>query len=123
MNLKSPTGRLARWALQLQPYNIKIEYTPGRGNVLTDTLSHLPEKPPKDIPSDICSVHIELPHRGPTKLRDEQLRDPEVKNILDCFSSTEHDATRHGRTKGTSPLLESKHKFWKNTTTHQAPAT
>ena len=100
MNLKSPTGRLARWALQLQPYNIKIEYTPGRGNVLADTLSRLPEKPPEDIPSNICSVHVELPRRGPTELRDEQLRDPEVKKILDCFSSTEHDATRSWTDRG-----------------------
>jgi hypothetical protein len=29
MTLKSPTGRLARWALQLQPYNLSIEYTQG----------------------------------------------------------------------------------------------
>jgi hypothetical protein len=46
MTLKSPTGRLARWALQLQPYNLSIEYTPGRANALAAMLSHpaMPEE-------------------------------------------------------------------------------
>ena len=29
MSLKSPSGWLVRWALQLQPFNLVIEYTPG----------------------------------------------------------------------------------------------
>lgn len=39
MSLKSPSGRLARWALSLQEYNLKIEYTPGKSNVIADTSS------------------------------------------------------------------------------------
>ncbi|GFU76754.1 retrovirus-related Pol polyprotein from transposon 297 [Trichonephila clavipes] len=30
MKLKSPTGRLARWALQLQSFNLNMEYIPGK---------------------------------------------------------------------------------------------
>ena len=41
-SLKSPTGRLARWALEFQPYNIQFGYMPGRQNMVADTLS----KPP-----------------------------------------------------------------------------
>lgn len=39
MSLKSPIGRLARWVLALQLYNLKVTYTPGKANVLADTLS------------------------------------------------------------------------------------
>lgn len=30
MTLKSPTGRLTRWTLQLQPYDLLITYNPGQ---------------------------------------------------------------------------------------------
>ncbi|GFT43526.1 retrovirus-related Pol polyprotein from transposon 297 [Trichonephila clavipes] len=39
MKLKSPTGRLARWALQLQSFNLNMEYIPGKSNVIADMLS------------------------------------------------------------------------------------
>ncbi|GFX63023.1 retrovirus-related Pol polyprotein from transposon 297 [Trichonephila clavipes] len=43
MNLTSPTGRLARararWALQIQSYNLKIDYFPGKCNFIADMLS------------------------------------------------------------------------------------
>ena len=40
MSPKAPSGRLARWALLLQEFNIKkLEYIPGKQNVIADTLS------------------------------------------------------------------------------------
>lgn len=36
MSLKTPAGRLAKWALQLQGYNLKIEYTPAKSNRVAD---------------------------------------------------------------------------------------
>ncbi|GFU46127.1 retrovirus-related Pol polyprotein from transposon 17.6 [Trichonephila clavipes] len=34
LSLKSPTGRLARWAPQIQSYNLTIDYISGRSNLL-----------------------------------------------------------------------------------------
>lgn len=40
-NLKNPTGRLARWALQLLEYNYEIVYGKGSSNLVTDALSRI----------------------------------------------------------------------------------
>ncbi|GFW42861.1 retrovirus-related Pol polyprotein from transposon 297 [Trichonephila clavipes] len=39
LNLKSPTGRLARWALEIQSFNLKVQYIPGKANVVAHMLS------------------------------------------------------------------------------------
>ncbi|GFW77432.1 retrovirus-related Pol polyprotein from transposon 17.6 [Trichonephila clavipes] len=39
LNLKSPTGRLARWALEIQSFNLKVQYIPCKANVVADMLS------------------------------------------------------------------------------------
>ncbi|GFS92598.1 retrovirus-related Pol polyprotein from transposon 297 [Trichonephila clavipes] len=36
LNLKSPTGRLARWALEIQSFNLKAQYIPGKANVVAN---------------------------------------------------------------------------------------
>lgn len=43
LNLKDPTGRLARWSLKLQQYRFDVEYRKGSQNVVADTLSRIPE--------------------------------------------------------------------------------
>lgn len=101
MTLKSPTGRLARWALQLQPYNLDISYTPGRTNLVADTLS----RPPcNNISEDNCTlfrVQIDMPRRNAEDIRTEQLKDADLKIIIDCLESVENDES-HNRwtTKG-----------------------
>ncbi|GFX35246.1 retrovirus-related Pol polyprotein from transposon 297 [Trichonephila clavipes] len=41
LSLKSPTGRLARGALQIQSYNLTIDHIPGRSNFIADLLSRV----------------------------------------------------------------------------------
>jgi hypothetical protein len=79
MSLKSPSGRLGPWAFELQPYNLRIEYTPGKANVVTNTLSRpfLTEEPPL---CHISLIHTELPRRGAAEIRQGQLNDPEENN-------------------------------------------
>ena len=39
MSLTTPSGRLARWALEVQNFSFDLEYIPGRLNALADLLS------------------------------------------------------------------------------------
>ena len=48
---KQTNGRLARWALKLQPFSFSIKYKPGVEHCNADTLSRLfPEDPPSRMP-------------------------------------------------------------------------
>lgn len=42
VNIKSPSGRLARWAVRLQQFNFVIEHRKGKDNIVPDALSRDP---------------------------------------------------------------------------------
>ena len=42
MNIKEPTGRLAKWSLEIQQYDFEIVYRSGRSNANADALSRYP---------------------------------------------------------------------------------
>lgn len=85
LSLKSPSGRLARWALALQSYDLRIDYTPGKTNVIADTLSRPPIATEGEIVANVVS--IEMPRQQAELIRAEQLSDPDIQKIVDCFES------------------------------------
>ncbi|GFT49507.1 retrovirus-related Pol polyprotein from transposon 412 [Trichonephila clavipes] len=75
----------ARWALQIQSYNLKIDYFPGKCNFIADMLSR-----PEYRDEEICklkTIIIDFPTRTANELRTEQLKDLELKKIVDCFEN------------------------------------
>jgi hypothetical protein len=99
MTLKSPTGRLARWALQLQAYNIQIKYAPGKTNLVADTLSR-PPIAEEEMTYQISFVSIDFPARTAGETRTEQMRDDNLATIITCLedpTQTENNAYWTGR--------------------------
>lgn len=87
MSIKSPSGRLARWALQIQQYDLDIQYNPGKTNVVPDCLSRPPCNDYNHNPNtcDICTIQIDIPSRTAINIREEQLKDPELNTIVKSF--------------------------------------
>ncbi|GFW41656.1 transposon Tf2-11 polyprotein [Trichonephila clavipes] len=84
MKLKTPTGRLAHWALQLQSFNLNMEYIPGMSNVVTNMLSH-PACHEETELCEVCTVAIDVPSRSPKEICDEQMKDEELVKIISCL--------------------------------------
>ncbi|GBM08854.1 Retrovirus-related Pol polyprotein from transposon 297 [Araneus ventricosus] len=84
MSIMSTSGRLARWDLQIQSFNPKIEYTLGKANVLADMLSR-PTNLNEDVPCDIFAVTADVPVRKCKDIRQEQWKDEELKKIIELF--------------------------------------
>ena len=79
MTIKNPSGRLARWALLLQEYDIHIEYRAGKTHGNADGLSRShPEK------SEIAILTEDLPSGLQLdKVRDLQSKDPNLRPIIE----------------------------------------
>ncbi|GBO07398.1 Transposon Ty3-G Gag-Pol polyprotein, partial [Araneus ventricosus] len=86
LSLKSPTGRLARWSLQLQSDDVTVEYIPGKANVIADMLSR-PACTHESFTCEICTISIDLPSRKVNDLREEQLKDEDLRKIINCFEN------------------------------------
>lgn len=82
LTLKSPTGRLVRWAMKLQSFDLQVDYTPGKANVIADTLSRPPCEDEARESCGVCTVIVEPPRWEAAALRDDQLADPEVAKII-----------------------------------------
>lgn len=82
MSLKTPTGRLARWALRLQPFDITIKYITGRTNVVADCLSRPSCDQETENECGICSVVVDMPKKPKEEVRTEQLKDEDIASIV-----------------------------------------
>ncbi|GFW07664.1 hypothetical protein TNCV_3917971 [Trichonephila clavipes] len=79
LNLKSPTGRLSRWALEIQSFNLKVQYIPGKANVVADMLS----RPVTQEEESFCEANnitiADMPTRSCKDMREAQLKDDNFK--------------------------------------------
>ena len=89
MTIKSPTGRLARWALQLQPYDINIKYVDGRINKVADTLSRPPIDEVWPPTCSACAVTVDFPTRSVSDIRAEQMLDEDISTIIKSLENPE----------------------------------
>lgn len=58
LGLKSPTGRLARWAQKLSMFDLKIVYKKGKDNIVPDTLSRAFEEEEGDKDAAVATMSI-----------------------------------------------------------------
>lgn len=72
-NLRDANGRLARWALLLQTYDLDIQYRPGSLNHVPDALSRAP----------LPATHEVNIIRDEREVRDKQLEDEEVRELME----------------------------------------
>ncbi|GFW30609.1 transposon Tf2-9 polyprotein [Trichonephila clavipes] len=84
LNLKSPTGRLARWAFEIQSFNLKVQYIPGKANVVADMLSR-----PVTQEESFCEANNITISDMPTRSSKDMRYRRSLKMIILKKSSTE----------------------------------
>ncbi len=83
MTTKSPSGRMSRWQLQLQEYDIDIYYKPGKTNTNADALSRnfpIEEQPQEQV--NATQAHVLDHDNEPKGLRTRQEKDPMLGPVI-----------------------------------------
>lgn len=105
MSLKAPTGRLARWALQIQQFDLDISYAPGKTNVVADLLSRPILDEPMD-PIEVSSAAVVLPTKTSNEIREDQLSDEKLRIIIETLEDPDRDLVDYSRYTGRGYMLE-----------------
>ena len=92
--LKDTGGRITRWLLFLQQFDMKVLYRPGRNNGNADGLSRRPqgtENPPKSLQHgdrvrEVCGITC---IENTEKLRQEQVRNVYTSHIIEALKNGE----------------------------------
>ncbi|KAK8777518.1 hypothetical protein V5799_029140 [Amblyomma americanum] len=78
-NLKDPSGRLARWSLRLQEFDVTVVYKSGRKHTDADCLSRAPvDAPPLDDDEDAFLGPISA-----SSFAQQQRSDPNLKGLIE----------------------------------------
>ena len=81
-NLKDPSGRLARWSLRLQEFDVTIVHKSGRKHNDADCLSRAPVESPPDSTDDDDDARF-LGAVTDTDMGALQRDDPELRAVID----------------------------------------
>ncbi|GFX74468.1 transposon Ty3-I Gag-Pol polyprotein [Trichonephila clavipes] len=95
MKLKSPTDRLARWAPQLQSFNLNMEYIPGKSNVIADMLSRHACNEENEL-CEVFLVAIDVPSRYAPDSESEEAQLVVPSHERTSILKNHHDAAMAG---------------------------
>lgn len=90
-NMKDPSGRLARWSLRLQEYDMTVVYKSGRQHLDADCLSRSPIKPPSPE-DDECAGFLGVVDAA--VISRQQQDDPELNSLIDFLNGRATNAPR-----------------------------
>ncbi|GFS68723.1 transposon Tf2-6 polyprotein [Trichonephila clavipes] len=88
MNLKNPSGRLARWALRLQEHDFDVKYKTGKKHSDADALSRNPVEEETETPDKFLAVTTSM------NLAMEQKKDQDLAKLKLLSNSSKNEEFR-----------------------------